>query len=204
MGRVGILGGTFNPPHAGHCVCAQGALADFVVDRVLLMPVHTPPQKLLADDPGPEHRLEMCRLAAGEDPRIAACGLEVERGGLSYTVDTLAALHERHPGDELTWIAGADVAASLESWREPERVFELARLAVAERAGTVRAEIEHVVGRLGGADALTFLDIPRVDVSATVVRRRVAAGLPIGELVPAAVAAYIAAHGLYRGAAGAP
>ena len=139
MARIGILGGTFNPPHIAHLVCAQEAVAQLELDRVRLMPVATPPHKPLDDEPGPEVRLELCRRATEGDPHLEVSDLEVARGGPSYTVDTLAALHERSPGDELTWIAGGDMAASLPTWREPERVLGLARFAVAERSGAARA-----------------------------------------------------------------
>jgi nicotinate-nucleotide adenylyltransferase len=198
MARVGILGGTFNPPHLGHLVCAQEARLQLDLDAVVLMPVAAPPHKPLEDDPGPEVRLELCRLATAADERLEVSDLEMARGGASYTVDTLAALHERHPGDELTWIAGGDMAASLASWREPERVLALARFAVAEREGARRAEIERVVESLGGRDSVVFLDMPLIGVSSTLIRRRVAAGLPIRYLVADPVAAYIADHGLYR------
>jgi nicotinate-nucleotide adenylyltransferase len=200
LARIGILGGSFNPPHVAHLVCAQEAAARLELARVLLMPVSAPPHKRLDDDPGPDVRLALCRLAAGDDDRLEASDLEVARGGASYTVDTLAQLHELRPGDELTWIAGGDIAASLPTWREPERVLSLARLAVAEREGGARAEIERAVGELGGREALTFLDMPRLDVSSSLIRRRVATGLPIRYLVPDAVAAYIGEHGLYRSA----
>jgi nicotinate-nucleotide adenylyltransferase len=200
VARIGILGGTFNPPHVAHLVCAQEAVTQLELDRAVLMPVAAPPHKRLDDDPGPDVRLELCRVAVGDDPRFEVSDVEVARGGPSYTIDTLTELHERHPGDELTWIAGGDVAATLPSWREPERVLSLARLAVAEREGAARAEIERVAESLGGREALTFLDMPRIDVSSSLIRRRVAAGLPIRYLVPDAVAARIAERGLYRSA----
>jgi nicotinate-nucleotide adenylyltransferase len=204
VASIGILGGTFNPPHLGHLVCAQEAHAQLELDRVLLMPVAAPPHKRLDDDPGPEVRLELCRLAAAGDPRLEVSDVEVARGGPSYTVDTLAELHERQPEDQLTWIAGGDVAASLPSWREPERVLALARFAVAEREGAARAEIEGVVEALAGRDAVTFFEMPRIDVSSSLIRRRVAAGQPIRYLVPDAVAEAIAARGLYRSPVPAP
>jgi nicotinate-nucleotide adenylyltransferase len=200
MARLGILGGTFNPPHLGHLICAQEALVQLELDVVALMPVSSPPHKVLEDDPGPEHRLELCRRAVAGDPRLEVSDLEVARGGPSYTVDTLAQLHEQQPGSELTWIAGGDMAASLPDWREPERVLAQARFAVAEREGATRAEIERVREGLGGSRAVAFLDMPRVDISSSLVRRRVAAGLPIRYLVPDGVAEYVEEHGLYRSA----
>jgi nicotinate-nucleotide adenylyltransferase len=201
--RVGILGGTFNPPHVGHLVCAQEAHAQLGLDVVILMPAHTPPHKPPRDDPGPGHRLELCQRAAEGDERLEVSGLEVERGGPSYTVDTLETLHEERPGDELTWIAGGDMAAGLPDWREPERVLELARFAVAEREGADRARIERVVASLAGREAVTFFDMPRLDVSSSMIRTHVGAGRPVRWLVPDPVADYIRDHGLYRSAVGA-
>lgn len=200
MARLGILGGTFNPPHVGHLLCAQEARARLDLDAVLLMPVAAPPHKPLRDDPGPERRLEMCRLAAAEEEWLDVSDLEARRGGPSYTVDTLAALHESHPEDELTWIVGGDMALSLPAWREPDRVLSLARFAVAERGDARRADIERALAGLEGRRAVVFFDMPRVDVSSSTVRNRVAAGLPVRWLVPDAVGSYLRAQGLYRSA----
>ncbi len=209
MARIGILGGTFNPPHVGHMVCAQEARAGLELDRVLLMPVHTPPHKPADEDPGVEHRVELCRRAAGTTPWLEVSRAEADRPGASYTVDTLSELHDRtNPGDELTFIVGGDQANGLPGWREPEAILELAELAVAERDGVGRADVaERLAGLRGGRERLRFFDMPRIDVSSSLIRRRVAEGRPIRWLVPDAVAAYIEEAGLYRGAraqAGAP
>jgi len=119
---VGILGGTFNPPHLGHLALARHALQALGLSHVALMPVHTSPHKLAAPDPGPEHRLQMCRLLVRDVSRVSACALEVERGGASFTVDTLTAIHASHPDAELTFIVGAEVARSIAEqglYREP-------------------------------------------------------------------------------------
>jgi nicotinate-nucleotide adenylyltransferase len=200
VAQVGILGGTFNPPHLGHLVCAQEALVQLELDRVVLMPVSAPPHKEAREDPGPTHRLELCRLAAGGDPRLDVSALEVERGGPSYTVETVRQLRERGPEDELTWIAGGDMALGLPDWRNPDGVLELARFAIAEREDAVRERIERVLAGMAGRDSVVFFDMPRIDVSSSMIRRRVAAGLPIRYLVPDEVAEYIGAHGLYRSA----
>jgi nicotinate-nucleotide adenylyltransferase len=198
VSSVGILGGTFNPPHVAHLVCAREALDQLGLGRVVLVPVATPPHKPLPDDPGAEVRLELCRRAAAGDERLEVSDIEVRRGGPSYTVATLEEIHARRPEDELTFIAGGDMAASLPDWREPERVLELARFAVAEREGAEREEIERRTAGLGGRERIAFFDMPRLDVSSSEVRARVAAGLPIDELVPPPVAAYIDERGLYR------
>lgn len=195
---LGVLGGTFNPPHEGHLRCAGQALAQLGLDRVVFMPVRIPPHKDAHDDPGTEHRLAMCRLAIAGDDRLAVSELELDRAGPSYTVDTLRALREADPERELTFILGADMARTLAQWREPVEILQLARLAVAERDGTARREIRTAVATLAGAERIEFLDMAPIDVSSSDVRERVAAGEPIDDLVPAAVAAYIAAHELYR------
>jgi nicotinate-nucleotide adenylyltransferase len=200
VSRVGILGGTFNPPHVGHVVCAREARDQLGLDCVLLMPVFAPPHKPMPDEPGTEHRLALCRLAVEGERGLQVSALEIERGGPSYTVDTLRELDATRPEDELTWIAGGDMAASLPSWREPEVVLSLARFAVAEREGADRERIERALGSLAGRESVVFFDMPRIDVSSSMVRARVAAGRPIEDLVPEAVARYIAEHGLYRSA----
>src|SRR4051794_12837959 len=119
----------------------QEAFDQLGLDRVVLMPVARPPHKEALADPGADVRLELCLLAAAGSPHVEVCDLEIERGGASYTVDTLRALHERTPEHALTFIVGGDMAYSLPSWREPEAVLALARLAVAERDGLRREDI---------------------------------------------------------------
>jgi nicotinate-nucleotide adenylyltransferase len=199
VARIGILGGTFNPPHLAHLVCASEAAAQLGLDRVLLTPVALPPHKHTQKDPGPAERLELCRLAIGDDDRLAVCDVEVDRGGPSYTVDTLRTLHERDPENQLTFILGGDIALGLPTWREPEAVLELATLAVAERAGAGRADVaERLEEAFPGLGTLEFFDMPRIDISSSEVRRRVADGRPIRYLVPGPVADRIEQGRLYR------
>ena len=203
MASIGILGGTFNPPHIGHLVCAQEALAQLGLDRVLLVPVHTPPHKEAIDDPGPEARLALCRAAIGDDEELEVSTLEIERGGPSYTVDTLRALHGSREGDDLTFIAGGDMASSLPSWREPEAVLELARMAVAEREEHRRQEIAERIGALRGAgERVVFFTMPRLDISSSDIRRRIEERRPVRWLVPGEVADEIERRGLYGAATG--
>lgn len=199
MRRIGILGGSFNPPHLAHLVCASEAAAQLDLDRVLLTPVASPPHKDAERDPGPAERLELCRLAVAGDERLGVCDLEILRGGPSYTIDTLRELHARTPEDHLTFIVGGDIALGLPSWHEPEQVLGLARLAVAERAGGGRGEIAaRLSERFPDAPAPTFFDMPRLDISSSQIRRRVADGRPIRYLVPDPVAERIARGKLYR------
>jgi nicotinate-nucleotide adenylyltransferase len=197
VASVGILGGTFNPPHRGHLGLARTALEQLGLDEVWLMPVALPPHKSPEDDPGFEHRVELARRLADEDPRLRVSRLEVDRGGPSWTVDTLRALRESHPEHELSFILGGDVAASLPAWREPDEVLALARFAVAERSAARRSEIEQALATLGGGRDVVFLDMPPDDASSSEVRRRIAEGIEPGDLVPQSVARYIREHGLY-------
>jgi len=204
MGHIGILGGTFNPPHMGHLVMAQEAFEQLELDRVVLMPVAVPPHKEAGEDPGAAARVELCRLAVAGDERFAVSTLETDRGGASFTVDTLRELHDLEPEHELTFIVGGDMAQSLPAWREPEAVLALATLAVAEREGVRREDIARRLEPLHHGDRVVFFDMPRIDISSSAIRRRVAEGRPIRYLVPDAVNEAIAERGLYRQAAGRP
>jgi nicotinate-nucleotide adenylyltransferase len=187
---------------------AGSARTQLALDRVVLMPADVPPHKLGGEEPGAAHRLSMCRLAVAEAHGISACGLELERGGASYTVDTLEAIHAKEPQAHLTFIAGADTARTLGSWREPQRVLELAELAVATRTGSGRREVLDALGAVTALEPdrqarVRFLSMPAIEVSSSMVRERVARGEPIDELVGPSVASYIAEHRLYRARVGA-
>jgi nicotinate-nucleotide adenylyltransferase len=196
--RVGILGGTFNPPHIAHLVCAQEAYLQLGLDEVMLIPARIPPHKPVDDEPGAEHRLELCRAAIEGDDRFTVSDLEITRDGPSYTVDTLRTLTRRAPDSELFMIVGGDVAAGLPSWHEPERVLSLATLAVAKRRGTARARVEQALQSLPGGERAVFFRMPRIAISSTLVRRRVRHGEPVKYFVPDAVAEYIERNRLYQ------
>jgi nicotinate-nucleotide adenylyltransferase len=195
--RVGILGGTFNPPHLGHLVAAQEAYRELDLDQVMLIPAGIPPHKPVDDEPGPEHRLELCRLAVGDDERFTVSALELRRDGPSFTVDTLKLLRSQSPSDDLYLILGGDIAAGLPKWHEPERVLELATVAIAKRRGTAKAAVDDALAQLKGGERARFFQMPRIEISSTMVRRRVRAGQPIRYFVPDGVMHYIESHGLY-------
>jgi nicotinate-nucleotide adenylyltransferase len=197
--RVGILGGAFNPPHIGHLVCAQEALVQLELDKVVFMPFGQPPHRELEDDPGPEARLELVELAVGEDSRFEMSRLEVDRSGPSYTADTLRELRDKSPDEELFLVLGGDQAAALPRWHEPETVLSLATVAVVERSNWSRNAIGITVGRMPGAQRIRYLDMPIIQVSSSAIRRRVRSGQPIRYLVPDSVADHIEAKGLYAG-----
>ncbi len=165
----------------------------------MLVPTRVPPHKEAPDDPGPEVRLALCEAAVAKDARLGVSRIELDRPGPSYTIDTLRAIHATSPGDELTFIVGGDMAASLPEWREPEALLDLAVLGVAERSGIGRDEILRSLDGLRGVpERLRFFAMPRLDVSSTDIRDRVRAGRPIRYLVPDDVARLIGARGLYR------
>jgi nicotinate-nucleotide adenylyltransferase len=196
-----VLGGTFNPPHVGHVACAKAARAALGLELVLLVTAARPPHKAVPDDPGAEVRFELCRAATGGDPGLVASRLELDRAGPSYTVDTLRAVRDERGDADLTLILGGDMAAALPEWHETEAVVELAALAVAGRSGSERAAVAERLAGIVGEERVTYLEMPRIDISSSLVRERVAREESIDGLVPDAVAALIAERGLYRGEA---
>jgi nicotinate-nucleotide adenylyltransferase len=194
---MGILGGTFNPPHLGHLALARHAREQLGLDVVALVPACRSPFKPSAPDPGAEHRLAMCRLLTRECSCVRTCALELERGGVSYTVQTLSALHVAHPGAELTLILGADTARTLPRWREPRRLLELARIAVADRTGTSREQVLESVATVDPRADVSCLTLPPIDVSSSTCRRTAARGESIAALAGEGVARYVAERGLY-------
>ena len=195
--RIGIFGGTFNPPHLGHLICVQEAYLQLELDQVMLIPARVPPHKPVEEEPGAKHRLELCRLAVQGDERFTVSAIEIERPGPSYTVDTLAELHSRAPDNELFLIVGGDIAAGFVQWHQPERVLSLATLAVAKRRGTSRSNVNTALDQIRGGDRATFFRMPRIGLSSTMIRERVRAGQPLRYLVPDPVVRYIDEHHLY-------
>jgi nicotinate-nucleotide adenylyltransferase len=193
-----VLGSAFNPPHLGHLALAQEALWQLGLAEVVLVPTGQAPHKRIADDPGKELRLAMTRLAAADDSRFSVSPLEVEREGPSYTYETLELLADQRGDSELVFVMGADAAVGLESWREPERVVEMARIAVARRAGISDSEVAAVMRSLGADERATMLEMPQFGVSSSAVRERASAGRPLRYLVPEPVARFIEEKGIYR------
>ena len=192
--RIGVFGGAFNPPHVGHLVCAGEAHAQLDLEVVVWVPVGRAPHREIPQDPGPEARYTMCEYATAADERFGLSRIEIEREGPSYTVDTLRAMADASPDAELFLILGGDQAAALPSWHEPDEVMRLATVAVAERGEADRRRVEDA---LAGRGRVVFFDMPRIDVSSTLVRERAATLRPIRYLVPDKVANFIGAQSLY-------
>ena len=195
---IGVLGGAFNPPHVGHLILAQEAIWALGLDELILVPTGEAPHKRIAPEPGPELRLAMTEAAVAHFDGVRVSDLEVRRDGPSYAYRTLELLADQLPGSQMTFVMGADVAAGLESWRRPDRVLELARVAIASRPGIDGAALDQSLRRLGAAAAAEAIEMPQIGISSTMVRERVAAGRPVRWLVPLAVAEMIASQGLYR------
>jgi nicotinate-nucleotide adenylyltransferase len=195
-----VLGSAFNPPHLGHLVLAQEAAAQLGLERVLLVPTGRAPHKEIPEDPGREVRLEMTLAAVDGNGLLEVERLEVDAAERNedptYTYVTLEALSGQRDED-LVWIMGADAAVGLGEWRNPERILELAKVAVAGRPGVDAAAVEAVLERLGGAERAEPIEMPVIGVSSTMVRQRVAARRPIRYLVPERVEELIEGRGLY-------
>jgi nicotinate-nucleotide adenylyltransferase len=201
--RIGMLGGTFDPIHAGHLALARVALDQLGLDQVLFVPAGQPPHKRGRPITPAEDRLAMVELAIAAEPPFAVSRIEIDRPGPSYTADTAEALVNGPETDdrpiELTVILSAESFADLPSWHDPGRLLRLARIAVAPRTGHPAPTPAWLAQRLPGfADRVVVLEGPHLDISASDIRARVAAGRSIDQLVPPPVAAYIEAHHLYR------
>lgn len=188
--RLGILGGTFDPIHLGHLVAASAVHDQLELDRVLLTPTAMQPFKAGERTTPASHRRAMCAIAADGDPRFDVSDVDLERGGVTYTVDTLADIAAQHPDAELYFITGADALARLEDWKDVDRLMTLATFVGVTRPGHsfVKIDRPHIL-----------VEAPALAISSTDVRQRVRAGRSIRYLVPDGVADYIAQHGLYHG-----
>ena len=189
--KIGLLGGTFDPPHLAHLVLAQTALDELKLDEIWFIPAFRPPHKRGERVSSFAHRLAMLRLAIRGNKRFKVLTIEKEKGGLSYTVETLPLLRRKHPNTHFFLLLGSDNLAELSSWKEPEKVFSMAQPVFAHRPRTeetLPTWLEHAV----------WLSNPRLEISATDLRARVRAGRTIRYLIPETVELYIRKKGLYR------
>lgn len=197
--KVGVLGGTFDPVHVGHLALARAALDRLKLAKVLFVPAARPrfktPQRLAPES----DRLEMLRLALAGEPRFEVSTVDLKRPGTSYTVDTLADLKRELGEDtELYFLLGADTLAEFPSWRQPQRILELCCLVMAVRPGFPRPDLDALERALPQSrERVIVLEDVEVDVSATEVRCRLAAGESLSGMVPPAVEQYIKERGLY-------
>jgi len=196
IARLGVFGGTFDPLHVGHLVLAEQAREQLQLDEVLFVPAAAPPHKLGREMSAPRMRQEMVELAVAGHPQFAVSDLELRRTGPSYTIDTLRALRELYPQASLHLLLGGDSLVDFPTWRDPDRILELARLAVMQRESATPesppSPQDHML-----ADRLDRILAPTISVSSSDLRRRVREGRSIRFLVPAAIDVYIRVNNLY-------
>lgn len=195
--RMGILGGTFDPIHLGHLAAARAAIDCAGLDRVLLIPTGQPPHRT-ATVADAEQRLEMCRLAIDDDRNLEVSDVEIRRGGVSYTAETLRDLKRIHPRDELFLILGWDAARLFATWRMPDEIRRLAHVVVVSRPGSGSPETAAL--EAAGLDlARTILCVRSTpDISGSALREAIAQGESVADSLPPAVERYVAQQGLYR------
>ncbi len=191
--RIGLFGGTFDPVHLGHLRAAENAREALALELVAFLPCAVPPHRVTAS--AIEDRLEMTRLATAPNSRFASWDTELRRVGPSYTVDTVTALLRERPQDSYVLLVGTDTWVEMTSWREPERLFSLVDVAVADRPGSDAGGLEPP---FAGSRGVHCVGGPSLPVSASGVRERVRQGLSVRYLVPDPVADYITKRGLYR------
>ena len=193
MKRLGIFGGTFNPPHSGHLIVARHVAKRLRLERVFFVPSYISPHKRRGEERLSSHRLKMVKLAVAEDPLFEVWEGEMRRKGPSYTYRTLEEFAERFPKTHLFFLIGADNFPDFKHWKLPGRILELATLVVMSRPD---AKLQRS-GRPRHS-AIRFVSVPRVNTSSSRVRAAVKKGEPIVDLVPPGIAKYIRRHGLYR------
>lgn len=196
---LGILGGTFDPPHYGHLALAENGRTQLRLDRVLFVPVGQQPLKLDQNITPAHHRTAMVEAAIVDNPAFVLSRVDLDRPGPHYTIDTLALLQETHPQATLFFLIGSDSLVQLDAWHDPAGILQQARLAVMQRPGweVDMTRLEQAVPGIG--ERMVWLDTPRLDIAASDLQRRARQGLPLRYLVPPLVEAYIREHRLYIG-----
>ncbi len=190
--RIGVMGGTFDPIHHGHLVAASEVMDRFNLEQVVFVPAATQPFKAGREVAPAEHRYLMTVIATASNNRFTVSRVDIDRGGLSYTYETLRQLHEEDPEVEWYFITGADALESILEWKNAPELFELAHIIGVTRPG-------HVLGKAElPADSVSLLEIPALAISSSDCRERIRTGKPIWYLVPDGVVQYIEKYGLYR------
>jgi len=197
--NIGVLGGTFDPIHNGHLIVAEETKVRLNLAEILFVPAGLPWLRMDSPISAAEHRVQMVRLAIGDKPYCKLSTMEIERAGPSYTVDTITELRgQLGVGSELFFILGWDCLAELPKWREPERLIKMCYLVAVPRVGCSLPDLKSMEAAIPGlAQRIIMLDTPEVDITASVIRDRVAQGLSISHLVPESVDRYIREQGLY-------
>lgn len=192
--RIGVFGGTFNPPHIGHLIVAEEVRQNFALDRIVFVPSARPPHKIQSPVIDSAHRYHMTQLATEDNPHFAVSDIEIRRPGTSYTVDTVKSFRDTYgPDVDIFFIMGGDSIFEIDTWKDPEQIFNCCTIIVTSRPGFHLSKVEE---RLK-AKVLTT-EVSQIDVSSTDIRQRLQDGKSIAYLVPQAVEAYIRKEKLYR------
>lgn len=197
--RLGILGGTFDPIHYGHLVMGQEAYVRLHLEKVLYMPAGQPPHKMNRHISDVEDRVHMVELAIGDNNAFELSRIDIERPGPSYTADLLEVMHEIYPRAELYFIVGMDSLEEILTWKDPNRILNLAHIVALPRPGYPKVNLAELLPELPKAEErIEIYDMPQLSISSTALQQRVAQGLPIRYLVPPPVEGYIYSHKLYQ------
>lgn len=196
--KLGIMGGTFNPIHIGHLVCAEEAVSQYGLEQIVFMPTGLPPHKEIAGGTSSEARYLMTVIAVASNPRFQVSRAEIDRRQLCYTVDTVRQLKDETPGAELHFITGADAVLEILDWKDPEELLDMATLIAATRPGYPLDKLSEITGRFSRQDRVKVMEIPAMGVSSSLIRERVSRGSSIRYLVPEGVEQFIEKEGLYR------
>jgi nicotinate-nucleotide adenylyltransferase len=201
--RIGVLGGSFDPVHIGHLIIAQDAIERLELAELIFVPAAIPPHKQHLQQVDAEHRLNMLRLATESDIRLSVADLEIQRGGVSYTLETLAELQRMHREAQLCLIIGSDTLVELHTWWKADEIIERCEVCTLIRPGD--DQVDQIAAQLQFEDAVkerlmaNLVEAHPIDISSTEIRMRIAEGLSIRYLVPSEVEMYICEHGLYQG-----
>ena len=196
--RIGMFGGSFDPIHFGHLILAEQCREQAQLDEVWLIPSATAPNKQDGAQATDRQRVEMLRLAVGGHPHFKVSEMEIQRGGVSYTVDTLAEIQTQHPDSELFLVIGADSLHQLSGWHEPQKILELAQILAVERPGEAQTEKAQLLHPKSGENRVTRIESPLIEISSTVIRRRTLQQQSIRYLTPRAVEKYIETQKIYQ------
>lgn len=200
MFKAGIMGGTFNPVHNAHLMLAEQAYEQLGLDKIIFIPSKNPPHKNNADIVSDKHRFNMLELAISGHENFEVSDIELKREGITYTLDTVAALKDANPDIEYNFIVGGDSFMNFMKWRKPEEIIKYCRIVAAGRDGYTKEQLTEHLLYLNQClkTTITFIDVPDMAISSEMIRKLLAANKPVKEYLPQQVYEYIQTHKLYR------
>lgn len=196
--KLAIMGGTFNPIHIGHLVCAEEAVSQYGLDRVVFMPTGLPPHKEIQDGATSDDRYGMCVIATEDNPRFEVSRYEIDKREISYTVNTIRHIRREEPAAELYFITGADAVLEILEWKDPQELLSMVTLIGATRPGYPLDKLSDSLEKFLTENRVKIMEIPGIAISSTIIRQRVAEGKSVRYLVPEGARQFIYREGLYR------